>query len=187
MNRTKLITVITLVLLAATWRVLSLEFSWWNIAPIGAIALFGGAMFERKWMAFIIPVFALLVSDLLMMNTDKYYGEYMQSGSFLLNYVCFFAVVAIGFILRNRVTVLNVLAGSVASSIVFFALSNFASWIVNIDNTYTRDFAGLVKCYTMAIPFFKGTFYSDFIFNTVLFGSYFLLSTRMPALRPTSK
>ena len=37
-----------------------------NFNPLGAIALMGGVLFGRNWLAFLIPVSALFVGDLLL-------------------------------------------------------------------------------------------------------------------------
>ena len=41
---------------------------------------------------------------------------------------------------------------------------------------YAKTFVGVVQCYTMAIPFFRGTFASDLILTPVLFTVPYALS-----------
>ena len=60
---------ITLILLAAAFRLLqsSNVFSFMsNVTPVGAIALFGGCYFADRWKAFIVPLLALFISDVLL-------------------------------------------------------------------------------------------------------------------------
>src|SRR5205085_9862540 len=35
----------------------------WNFAPVGAIALFGGAHIQRRWLAVILPLMTMLIGD----------------------------------------------------------------------------------------------------------------------------
>jgi hypothetical protein len=41
---------------------------------------------------------------------------------------------------------------------------------------YDKTFVGLLQCYTMAIPFFRGTLLSDLVFTPVLFSIPFALT-----------
>src|SRR6185437_14599650 len=51
---------------------------------------------------------------------------------------------------------------------------NFAVWL--FGTMYDKSFAGLLQCYTMAIPFFRGTLVSDLVFTPVLFSIPFAVS-----------
>ena len=47
------------------------------------------------------------------------------------------------------------------SSTLFFVLTNFGVWLMG----YPLTFAGLVSCYTLAIPFFVNTIIGDLVFT----------------------
>ena len=51
----------TLIVLPAAMRVFDHP---WNFVPIGALALFAGAYFRDRTWAFVVPLGAMLVSDL---------------------------------------------------------------------------------------------------------------------------
>jgi hypothetical protein len=53
-------------------------------------------------------------------------------------------------------------------------VSNFAVWV--FSGIYAKTLAGLVQCYVMAIPFFRGTFASDLIYTPLLFSVPYALS-----------
>ena len=55
-----------------------------------------------------------------------------------------------------------------------FLVSNFATWL--FQNMYPKTLAGLVQCYTLAIPFFRGTFAADLIYTPILFSVPYALS-----------
>ena len=140
-----------------------------NFSPIGAIALFAGATLGAKFRAALIPLTAMLLSDYwLGMHTlmPVVYG-------------CFLFNVWLGSRIQSRLKPLSVFGVSVAGSVVFFAVTNGACWYVGYPHTW----AGLVSCYTLAIPFFQNTLAGDLFFTTVLFGSFALAQWRFPSLR----
>ena len=63
MLKPNLWTIACLVIGAAATR---LAPHWWNLTAVGAVCLFGGAYFQKKWPAFFVPLAALAVSDLLL-------------------------------------------------------------------------------------------------------------------------
>ena len=59
----KIVFVISLIAFGALMRLLP---HWPNFTPIAAMALFGGAQLGKKHLAFIIPLAALFLSDLVL-------------------------------------------------------------------------------------------------------------------------
>src|ERR1700741_1685887 len=53
----------TMIVVAAVLRVVPHP---WNLTPIGAIALFSGAMFRNRWLAFALPLASLFVGDVFI-------------------------------------------------------------------------------------------------------------------------
>src|ERR1700760_504272 len=86
-----------------------------NMTPIAAIALFGGAAFADKRLAFIVPLAALLLSDLVLGFSSSMGFVY---GSFAL-------IVAIGLWLQRHRTAPVILGAVLFSSVLFFAITNF--------------------------------------------------------------
>jgi hypothetical protein len=160
---------------------------WWNLTAIGAVGLFGGAYFQRKWLAFVVPLAALAVSDLFL-QTFVYAEQglnYFTNVGFALNYLCVAAVVPLGFLLRGRTQPLSVAAAAVGASALFFLLSNFAVWAIG-DGSGLRMYpltpAGLLSCYIAALPFSLNTLYGDLLFTGVLFSGMEFYKSRSAAL-----
>src|SRR4029078_1548020 len=61
----------------------------------------------------------------------------------------------------------------IACSLIFFVTKNFAVWAVR--RIYTLDMAGLMQCYTLALPFLKYTMAGDLFWAAVLFGGAWLV------------
>jgi hypothetical protein len=140
-----------------------------NFAPIAAIGLYAGAYTSRR-AGLLVPFAALLLSDLVL-------GFYHPVSMFW-NYLAFAACIALGagWLARGRGLV-RVAGAVLASSVVFFALSNFGMWA---SGYYPRTWQGLVQCYTAALPFYRNTLASDVFFSAVLFGAHALLARYFP-------
>jgi len=166
MLKPNLLTIASLIALAALSR---LAPHWWNLTAVGAVCLFGGAYFERKWLAFFVPLAALAISDVFL-QTFVYPGM----GPNYFKYVCFAATVPLGMFLQGRTRLLPVAWAAVAASVLFFLLSNFGVWLAGDGSGQARMYpltpAGLLACYIAAIPFSLNTLYGNLLFSGVLFG-----------------
>jgi hypothetical protein len=142
-----------------------------NLAPIGAIALFSGAILRDRRIAFIFPLLAFFARDLFI---GYHKLTLLVCASFLIN-------VALGLLLRNRRTVGRISLATLVGSIQFFLVTNFGVWL--LLGTYPRTTAGLLTCYVAAVPFFWNTLAGDALYSTLLFGGYALAERLVPALR----
>ena len=158
----KFYVVFTMILAAAMMRLIP---HWPNFTPIAAIALFGGTFLKRKELAFLVPVAAMLISDLII-------GFH---ATMLPVYLSFIAIVALGLVLQRRLTVVNTLSASLVASLVFYIVTNFASWTSGMM-PYTMDAAGLIQCYIAGLPFLFNGILGDLFYTSVLFGSLYLVT-----------
>ena len=146
-----------------------------NFAPIGAIALFGGAYFSNRLQAFLIPLLAMLLSDIIIgfHNWSVMVSVY---GSFTL-------IVCIGVWISKNRSILRIAGTTLSSSILFFAVTNFVVWATAGGLGYAMTIKGLGDCYIVAIPFFGNTLLGDAFYTFVLFGGFALMEYRIPQLR----
>ncbi len=141
-----------------------------NFAPVAAMALFGGAYFTKRWVAFLIPLAAMLITDLILGFHSAMWAVYL---SFIL-------IVVIGMLLIKQKKISNIFLASVSASVLFFAITNFAVWAAGLY--YPKGLSGLAASYTAAIPFFHYTLLGDLFFVTLMFGSYELVKMKYPNL-----
>jgi hypothetical protein len=141
-----------------------------NFTAIGAMALFGGAYFSRKRLAFAVPLIAMFLSDIIIGFHPGMYAVYL---SFIL-------IVMIGNSLSNKRKVGNIFLASVSASVLFFIITNFALWLTG--TLYPKTAAGLAACFTAAIPFFHYTLLGDLFFVGILFGAFELAKVKFPQL-----
>lgn len=177
MYRTRFVVLIGLILMVAALRLLPHPP---NFAPIGAMALFGGACFADKRVAFLAPLLAMLASDLAigLLAGDLWLGLHpflpFVYGSFAL-------IVCLGFWLRQRRSVVPIAAAVLTGAVLFFVLTNIGQWY--LSPMYSKTWAGLGACYVAAVPFFHNTLLSNAVYATLLFGGLALVEKSLPALR----
>lgn len=131
-----------------------------NVAPITAVALFAGTFFDKKHWAILMPLLAMVV-------TDMFLGFSMITP---VVYLSFLAITSLGM----RFKKMNI--GTVLlSSVVFFVLTNLGVWVLY----YPLTPAGLTSCFTLAIPFFINSLLGDIFFSALLLFGFRFAAQRM--------
>jgi hypothetical protein len=177
MNK-RVITVISIVFAAALTRLLPHAP---NFTPLAAMALFGGAYIGNRYLAVLIPLLAMLLSDALMGFNGWVFTEQV-----ITVYSCFTLIAILGTTLQSNKGIIRVAGASISSAVLFFILTNFAVWFGGYFHTpalYPMNGAGLAACYAAAIPFFQNTLMGDLFYSSVLFGGFYLLTINIPSLK----
>jgi hypothetical protein len=177
MNK-RFITITVIIVAAAVSRILPHAP---NFTPIGAMALFAGAYISNRYLALLIPALAMLLSDALMG-----FKGWMYTEQIIAVYSTFALITFIGMFLNKNKGAVRVGGASLASSVIFFLITNFAVWLGGFSHTpalYELNGAGLAQCYVSAIPFFSNTLFGDLFFSAVLFGGFYLLQINIPSLK----
>lgn len=164
---TRLITLILIIFTVALFRILPHPP---NVSPIAAMALFGGAYFSDKRLAFLVPLLALLLSDWILGLHDTMLYVY---GGFALT-------VVIGFWIGKQVNLGRIATATVGASIVFFLLTNFGAWLTS--GLYPMTVDGLMQAYVAGIPFFQNSLLGNLVFTALLFGGFALLQRNVTKL-----
>lgn len=148
-----------------------------NLSPVGAMGIFGGARL-RGWQAYVLPLVIMAATDLCLWvfhGFDADYSLWHMSRPFV--YGSFMIYVLIGRMLVNSNSPMRIGAASLVGSAQFFMITNFGAWLEN-PGLYARDWAGLVQCYAAGLPFADRTVLGDLLFTAVLFGLHALVSAR---------
>jgi hypothetical protein len=118
-----------------------------------------------------------------MAITDPIVASFYHVAAFspysIFVYTSFLIAVWLGRRLRGTENFLKIGAISIISSMQFFLITNFGSWLW--FEGYPKTAAGLANCYNAAIPFFGRTLASDLVFTAVLFGLHAWLSRTVAA------
>jgi len=162
--------IVGMILFAAVIRIVPHP---WNLTPVGAMALFSGAVIRNRVMAFVFPLLAMLAGDLIV-------GFHILMP---VVYASFLISTALGFWLRERRSGVRLGGVVLLGAIQFFLITNFGVWA--FLNSCPKTFAGLMTCYAAGVPLFWNTLAGDICYSALLFGGLFLAERIYPALRPS--
>lgn len=177
-------TALALVLLATAYRIVA---AWnpdlVNFSPLMALAFCGAVYFRSRWM-WLVPFVALSASDLYL---DHYhavqFGYSWDLGGVLVRTACFAAALALGWMVARRKTWLTLLAGCLAGSLLFYLVTNTASFLG--DAYYAKTLAGWWQALTIGHPDFPPTllFFRNTLASDLGFAAVFALVMEWSALR----
>jgi len=128
-----------------------------NFTPVLSMAFLGG-MYLKGRQAVLVPLALMIISDLII---GFYPLIYVTWGSIVL-------ISLLGLWLKERKSLVTVFSGSVLSAVIFFIVTNFASWLT----LYPHTLAGLRQCYILAVPFFRGTIASSVAYSLVFYAGF---------------
>ncbi len=155
----------------------------WNFTPIAGMALFGGAAFRNKKLAFAVPIAAMLLSDVIL-ELAKPGSGFHSSMPYV--YGAFLLITLLGFSLRNNRKPLPIIGASVLSTAIFFFVTNFGTWAS--QGLYPHTFGGLMECYAAGLAFLNYSLHQsvltsiilticgDLFFVSLFFGASYLLN-----------
>lgn len=131
---------------------------------MGAAALFAGARLDKAWQAILVPLVALVISDLIL-------GLH---GTLAFTWGAFGLIAGGAHLLREKLTgPVRLAVAAVLSSGFFFLVTNFGVWWMG--GFYSPDLSGLVACYIAGLPFWAGQAGGDLFYVGLLFGLEHLL------------
>ena len=186
-NNSLLFVAITLIIVAFA-RLVDHPF---NFTPLAAMALFGVYYMKNKWFAFLLPLLAIMFSDVLVnlfvQNEHTGVWEYFLNPTAYVVYGSLMLVGSLGLLMKNTKAT-SIMGFSILGSLLFYLVTNTAAWVTDFGNLYSNDLSGLVQSLWAGIPFYNneitGSFFlnqlaGDLFFNALLFGSYALASKRI--------
>jgi hypothetical protein len=151
----------------------------YNVSAIGAVGMLVGCFWSAR-LGFVLAIAAMFVSDVL----GELFGipsmGFYAPGLMLVVYLAIACSAVVG---RYLVGCRNskggfaiplwagVPLGALASTILFFLITNFASWL-DPQMMYPRTFAGLAECYWSALPFARNTLFGNLVYSAIFFGGY---------------
>jgi hypothetical protein len=153
--------VILLIIIAALTRFIPHPF---NFTAIGAIALFSGANFRDKRLAYLLPFAVMLITDLII---GFHFSLIPVYGSFAI-------AVFIGTMISKNQNVVSIGIGSIISSVIFFLITNLPFWYLDLK-LYPMTISGTIESYTMALPFFRNQLIGDLFYSALLFGIFHMM------------
>lgn len=153
-----------------------------NFTAIGAMAVFGGSVIKDKKLAFLLPLTAMLLSDICLQLFTSTKGFYGTSQYFV--YAAFVIITALATFMQKR-SFANIALAALWSGAIFFLISNIGVWLSS--DFYPKTLSGLGACFFASIPFYKNELFGNFILNFIianvfysalLFGAYYLIERK---------
>ena len=139
-----------------------------NFTPIMAMGLLGGVYFKNRQFAVIVPLLAMMVSDLVL-------GFH---GTMIWVYSSIIVISLSASLLKPKMVHLGF--ASVGSSLFFFLVTNFGVWMTS--SFYPKTLTGLGACYTAGLPFLQNAMVGDLMYVGILFGAFELAKLSIPQL-----
>ena len=133
----------------------------YNVTPFAAIGLAAGSLFGISLAAATVPIVALVISNMALPG----YGSTVMA---IVVYVSLACPVLFGSLVQRQGWV-AVLGGSLASSLIFFTTTNFATWA--LSELYPHTLSGLTTCYIAALPFYRLMPVGDAVWSISLFST----------------
>jgi len=136
-----------------------------GVWPFAASALFAGRMLRMPGLAVIVPLAAVLLSNVALAGDD-----------WRITLVVCLAIILpafAGMLTRRWAGTYPVIAAMVSCSLIFFVATNFAVWA--FSDMYPLTWQGLMQCYIAALPFLDKTVLGDLFWVAILFGGAWLM------------
>jgi hypothetical protein len=127
-----------------------------NFSPLVAVSLFSGVYFRKKF-GWLLPLSIYVLSDIIIGLHDIV----------LFTWSSIVIIYFLGRLIKR--SIISTLTYTLLSSILFFLITNFGVWFVG---WYPHTWEGLIKCYILALPFFRTSLFANLFFVGVLFGIY---------------
>jgi hypothetical protein len=137
-----------------------------NFSAAYALAFCAGVYFPKR-LVWWLPLTTLLVTDVIL--NVFYYQTSPVDDRMLINYLAYGAIIFLGRQFKPRTIWLGLLAGGLAGAVLFYVLTNTASWV--IDPAYPKTLSGWIQALTVGTPGWPHTW--EFFRNTLLSGGLF--------------
>lgn len=159
-----------------------------------ALAFCGGVYLRRRT-SWWLPLLVLFGTDVALnfYYQHKYPDSSVWSGSSLASlafvYVAYAAIVFLGRRFRPQSSFLSLLAGGLIGAVIFYLITNTASWFFSSD--YAKTLAGWITALTLGIKGLPPTldFFRNSLLSTGLFTGLFVAAEKLtaPAESPLEK
>ena len=154
-----------------------------NFSPLAALCLCGAALLPKR-LAIVVPPLALLGTDLVL---NAHYGYPLFTLEFLGTVMAFTALSALGWRLRKNARAGVILPAMLGGSLLFYIVTNTASWLTLTEPSYAKTAAGWLQALTTGLPGYAPTW--TFLINSLVSDMTFavlfltcLRSSRRPAV-----
>jgi len=172
-NIKNILIVASLITLAVGWRIINHDFQFAPNLELITVASVLAALIIGWKAAIIVPITSIILSDLIIGNSSIFVFTWGA-----------FAIIGLGALLLKKLNdmpksqIAYSFGFAIASSFLFFAITNFGVWA---QGWYPATWAGLVDCFTMAIPFYRTMLIGNIIIVPAAVSVWQLVKARQTA------
>jgi hypothetical protein len=142
-----------------------------NFSPVGAMALFGGAYFNKQWKALGFPLLMLLLSDVVLQQTVfKTYGNGILYGGWYWVYGAFALMTIAGRWLLKKITIKNFILSALACVFIHWTVTDIGVWYGS--KIFSQNLQGYIDCLVVAIPYELKFLTGTLVYGIILFGLF---------------
>lgn len=142
-----------------------------TFTPLGAMAIFGGAYFQKNFKAYLFPLLTLWMGDIIL-NRLVYYAEWrFFYDGWYFTYGAYALMVFVGQRMIKKASVKNIVfAGFVATLIHWIGTSPSCFFIPN--GMYPNTWNGYLTSLVAAIPYERNFLIGTLAYGGLLFGLF---------------
>ena len=153
-----------------------------NFSPVGAMALFGGAYFNKKWKAFGFPLLMLFLSDFVLQQTVfKDYGNGILYGGWYWVYGAFALITLAGRWLLKKITIKSFILSVLVCVLIHWTITDIGVWYGS--KIFSQNLEGYIDCLVVAIPYELRFLTGTIVYGIVLFGLFEWMQQRYSILK----
>ena len=142
-----------------------------NFSPVGAMALFGGAYFNKQWKAFGFPLLMLFLSDLVLQQTVfKDYGNGILYEGWYWVYGAFALMTLAGRWLLKKITIRTFIVSVLVCVLIHWTITDIGVWYGS--KIFSQNLEGYINCLVVAIPYEWRFLTGTLVYGIILFGLF---------------
>jgi len=152
-----------------------------NFSPVGAMAIFGGAYFNRQWKAFVFPLLMLFLSDLVLQQTVfKAHGNGILYGGWYWVYGAFVLMTFAARWLLRELTIKSFILSVLVCVFIHWIITDIGIW--DGSHIFPQNLRGYIECLITAIPYEWRFLAGTLVYGIILFGLFEWIRQRYPLL-----
>ena len=153
-----------------------------NFSPVGAMALFGGAYFNKQWKAFGFPLLMLFLSDLVLQQTVfKAYGNGILYEGWYWVYGAFALMTLAGRWLLKKITIRTFITSVLVCVLIHWTITDIGVWYGS--KIFSQNLEGYIDCLVVAIPYEWRFLTGTLVYGIILFGLFEWMRQRYSILK----
>ena len=153
-----------------------------NFSPVGAMALFAGAYFNKQWKAFGFPLLMLFLSDFVLQQTVfKSYGNGILYGGWYWVYGAFALMTLTARWLLKKITIKSFILSVLVCVFIHWTVTDIGVWYGS--KIFSQNLQGYIDCLVVAIPYELRFLTGTIVYGIILFGLFEWMQQRYSILK----